>query len=171
MSKHGRLLYFPFSACSGLIAAGALSAVQLVLVFLDSHLDFYMWRVTIRVETALLTALYRRILWSEGMEAPPVSFTNAKSFAQSDAGPQLPANASKTQQAAAGAGRGGLENGKGSVFNIMFVDMPSIAEMVLTSVDLAILPVRISLAAILLVAQVCMHLFSFSFRKPYRKFN
>lgn len=167
-------LYFLFPACAGLIAAAALSAVQLVLVFLDSHLDFYMWRVTIRVETALLTALYRRILWSEALEAPAVSIQNAKSYAVSAAGRRLQADATdggtQTQQAV--SGRGGLENGKGSIFNIMFVDMPSIAEMVLTSVDLAILPVRISLAAILLVAQVCTHLsFCLSFCFPKTAFQ
>lgn len=135
--------------------------MQLLLVFLESHLDFYTCRVMIRVETALLTALYKRMLNADALGTSAIFIRKTAFQVSSGPGPPcqdqagIAANRRPTTQEPT-AGHGGVAGRKGAIFNVVFVDIPSIAEMVLTSVDLVILPVRIALAATLLVLQVCL---------------
>ncbi|KAL8273171.1 hypothetical protein Esti_002929 [Eimeria stiedai] len=140
----------------GLLAAGGLSGVQLLLVFLDSHLDFYSCRIMIRVETALLTSLYKRILNSGfGGDAPSVCIRNPPprlSHSQRSTRHSRPSE--EEEEAFEKQQRGGEPAHKGALFNAIFVDIPSAADMVLTALDLIIMPLRITLAVILLVVQV-----------------
>ncbi|OEH78682.1 ABC transporter transmembrane region domain-containing protein [Cyclospora cayetanensis] len=139
----------------GLIAAGALAAVQLLLVFMNSHLDFFICRISIRVEAALLTSLYKRILNAEALGFAAVTI---KSLAARRKAPECSGDDIGTSQTARqAAGPGGpreVTSRKGAIFSIVFVDIPSIAEMVVTFVDFALLPVRIALTATILVIQV-----------------
>ncbi|KAL8445263.1 hypothetical protein Emag_005152 [Eimeria magna] len=140
----------------GLIVAGGLSGVQLLLVFLDSHLDFYSCRIMIRVETALLTSLYKRILSTgSGEDVPSICIRRPSSRLSSS--PLNTTHSRLSEKGEEASDRQRMEGEpahKGALFNVIFVDIPSAAEMVLTALDLIIMPLRISLAVILLVVQV-----------------
>ncbi|KAL8450076.1 hypothetical protein Emed_002658 [Eimeria media] len=139
----------------GLIVAGGLSGVQLLLVFLDSHLDFYSCRIMIRVETALLTSLYKRILNTSAAEdAPSICIKRKPSSPLNTPPSRSLENEEEEEILFDKQQREGESPHKGALFNVIFVDIPSAAEMVLTALDLIIMPLRISLAVILLVVQV-----------------
>lgn len=139
---------------AGLIAAGAFSSVQLLLIFLDSHLDFYTSRVSIRVETALLTCVFKSSLNTNALPAPEVSIKlPGLRCTQPLPGRErsgLPEGAAERMNSGSRPGR------KGAIFNIVFVDIPSTAQMVLAMLDLFILPFRVAISVILLVLQVCL---------------
>ncbi|KAL8437705.1 hypothetical protein ACSSS7_000730 [Eimeria intestinalis] len=136
----------------GLVVAGALSGVQLLLVFLDSHLDFYNCRIMIRVETALLTSLYKRILnTGAGGGVPSVCIRSRNSRLSQTSRSCL---SDERKEGGERQIQGRETAHKGALFNVIFVDIPSAAEMVLTALDLIVMPLRIALAVILLVVQV-----------------
>ena len=137
--------------------------MQLLLVCMDSHLDFYTCRISIRVEAALLTSIYKRLLHAESARSPelvivrrsPYTRTTGRSTAEEKKKKATEATTSTTPLYPE------REDKKGAIFNIVFVDIPSIAEMVMASVDLLLLPLRIGLAALLLATQVrrrCMQM-------------
>ena len=138
---------------SGLLAAGTLSAVQLLLVCMDSHLDFYICRTSIRVESALLTSIYKRLLHGQRASGAEVvlmkRYTDARGYSRT-----LPLPFSEEEKNNSVTPDSEAESKKGAIFNIVFVDVPSIAEMVMTSADLVVLPIRVGLAALLLAMQV-----------------
>lgn len=129
-----------------------------MLVFLDSHLDFYTCRIMVRVETALLTSLYKRILNANAVDPSVVSIRKTGPLATASSpsyrGQEAPAACRCTATEGKRTGAKAVAEKKGAIFNIIFVDVPSIAEMVLTGLDLMILPVRMALAVTLLVLQV-----------------
>ncbi|KAL8425950.1 hypothetical protein Efla_000927 [Eimeria flavescens] len=147
----------------GLAVAAGLSGVQLLLVFIDGHLDFFVCRIMIRVEAALLSSLYRRLLNEKAGRPSPLSIKSPSSSSSAGGGSGGGAAATVGGPAAAnreessGRVRGSSEqtaDRKGAIFNAIFVDVPSAAEMVVTALDLFVMPLRIGLAVAFLFIQV-----------------
>ncbi|PFH32458.1 ABC transporter transmembrane region domain-containing protein [Besnoitia besnoiti] len=154
-----------------LVIGSLISVVQLVQMFVETAIDFYTCRVYMRVEICLLTALFKKVIQPDAVAPPAVILRESLREEEED----LEAEAAGTRagtlaglgERTAAAGGGGERKKmtnkqdkeasrgfQGNVFNLMFVDIPSLASLIFTFVDVAMLPVRIGLAAVMLYMQV-----------------
>lgn len=107
----------------------------------------------IRIESGLVSLFYHRMLgYSKGRQPAVLIRKMSETFVTSEG------HASNTEQqkrnSTVAVPPDSASNSSGQAFNLVFVDIPSVSDMVLTSVDFLLLPLRIGLAATLLVIQV-----------------
>lgn len=145
--------------CVALVIGTLISLVQLVQIFVDTAIDFYVCRIYMRVEICLLTSLFKKVIQPDAPAPPAVILrsTHRTTYEDSQALPK-PSGDRKTEsrrkEKSIAPGRAVARGFQGNVFNLMFVDIPSLASLIFTFLDVAMLPVRLSLAAVMLYMQV-----------------
>lgn len=148
----------PFAA---VVMGSLISLVQLLQIFVDTSIDFYTCRVYMRVEMCLLTSLFKKVIQPDAAAPPALILREAyhedalELAAQNDGVGCTREEADSTREVKRKAGEK-TRGFQGNVFNLMFVDIPSLASLVFTFVDVVMMPVRIGFAAGMLYMQVSL---------------
>ncbi|KFH07154.1 ABC transporter transmembrane region domain-containing protein [Toxoplasma gondii MAS] len=160
-----RLLQLDVTDASGfhrtVVIGSLISLVQLLQIFIETSIDFYTCRVYMRVEMCLLTSLFKKVIQPDTAAPPALIFREARPEETACAGAQKAGEKAEKGLVCVGekAEKSPEEKKQargfqGNVFNLMFVDIPSLASLIFTFVDVVMMPVRIGFAAGMLYMQI-----------------